>query len=97
MAAAMARQRIHVLVTGRVQGVFFRSCTQKEATRLKLTGWVRNRPDGSVEAVVEGEAEAVDLMRAWFHKGSPMSMVGRVQVNEEEVLGDNRSFEIHYY
>lgn len=93
----MAQRRIHVIVEGRVQGVFFRAYTREEAARLKLTGWVRNRPDGSVEAVAEGEAEAVEQLKRWFLRGSPMSEVKRVEANEEEVSGDNRFFEIHYY
>ncbi|MCK5226908.1 MAG: acylphosphatase, partial [Desulfobulbaceae bacterium] len=50
----MEKKRYHVVVEGRVQGVFFRACTQEEALRLNLTGWVRNRPEGTVEALIEG-------------------------------------------
>lgn len=93
----MARKRVHVIVAGRVQGVFFRAFTREEAMKLKLAGWVRNRPDGSVEAVVEGEPEAVNRMVSWFYRGSPMSSVSRVQVTAEEAVGETDSFEIHYY
>jgi len=93
----MSQKRIHVIVEGRVQGVFFRSFTQLEAKKLGLAGWVRNRPEGTVEALVEGEEAKVDMMIHWFHHGSPMSRVSRVQVTEEEPVGGNTDFEIHYY
>ena len=93
----MSQKRVHVIVQGRVQGVFFRAHTREEAKKLGLTGWVRNRPDRSVEALVEGEAAEVDRMISWLHIGSPMSRVDRVQVSEEDPVGDNRNFEVHYY
>ena len=92
----MALKRIHVIVEGRVQGVFFRAYTKEEADKLKLTGWVRNQSAGSVEALVEGEAEAVDRMIAWFHAGSPMSQVTIVRVTEEEIVNEHQDFSIHY-
>ena len=90
-------KRIHVIVEGRVQGVFFRAYTRDEAVRLGLCGWVRNRPDGSVEALVEGEKSAVGKMIQWFHLGSPHSNVAQVHVTEEAPVGDSSTFEIHYY
>jgi acylphosphatase len=90
-------KRIHVIVEGRVQGVFFRAYTKDEAVRLGLLGWVRNRPDGTVEALVEGEKNAVAKMVQWFHQGSPHSYVEKVQVTEEAPVGDSKTFEIHYF
>ena len=90
-------RRIHVIIEGRVQGVFFRAYTRDEAVRLGLCGWVRNRPDGSVEALVEGEKYAVENMIQWFHQGSPHSNVTRVHVTEEAPVEDSSTFEIHYY
>ena len=90
-------KRIHVIVEGRVQGVFFRACTRDEAVRLGLSGWVRNRPNGSVEALVEGEKGAVNKMVQWFQQGSPHSIVEKVHLSEESPLGDFGTFEIHYY
>ena len=84
------------VVHGRVQGVFFRAYTQDEAVRLSLKGWVRNRPDGSVEAVLEGEESAVDQMLEWLHKGSPMSLVSGVLVTEEKPIGEMSPFSIRY-
>ncbi len=92
----MTHKRIHVIVQGRVQGVFFRAYTKEEADRLGLVGWVRNRHDGEVEALIEGEAAAVDRMLDWLHQGSPMANVVRVQVTEEEAVGEHRDFAINY-
>ena len=91
------KKRVHVIVEGRVQGVFFRAYTSDEAKKLSLTGWVRNRPEGTVEAVVEGDAGAVDTMLRWFNQGSPGSKVTEVHVSEEPPVGDSTTFEIHYY
>ena len=94
----MAQKRVRVIVEGRVQGVFFRAYTKEEADRLGLGGWVRNRHDGSVETLIEGEAAAVDRMIGWLHEGSPMANVIRVQVAEEEVTGEQLGgFAIRYY
>ncbi len=90
------KKRAHVIVEGRVQGVFFRAYTSDEAKKLGLTGWVRNRPDGSVEAVVEGDTESIETMLHWFHQGSPGSRVTDVKVQEESPVGDMSGFEIHY-
>ncbi|MGW8161841.1 MAG: acylphosphatase [Desulfobulbales bacterium] len=90
-------RRVHVIVKGRVQGVFFRAYTKDEAVRLGLSGWVRNRPDGSVEAVVEGENDAVAKMVQWFNQGSPHAFVEKVHMTEEPPVSETDSFEIHYY
>lgn len=90
-------KRIHVIVEGRVQGVFFRAYTRDEAVRFGLSGWVRNCPDGSVEAVVEGEQGAVEKMVQWLHQGSPNSNVAKVHLTEEAPVGESGTFEIHYY
>jgi acylphosphatase len=82
----MIRRRVRV--TGRVQGVFFRDACRREARRRSVNGWVTNREDGSVEAVFEGEPDAVDALIAWAHRGSPASAVDRVEVSEEEPTGE---------
>jgi acylphosphatase len=89
--------RVHVIVGGRVQGVFFRAFTREEAVRLGLSGWVRNRPNGSVEAIIEGEKTAVERMLQWLHQGSPNSIVETVDATEESPVGELSTFEIHYY
>ena len=72
--------RAHVIVTGRVQGVSYRAYTEREARRLGLRGWVRNRSDGTVEAVFEGPRATVEAMVAWCRRGSPAARVADVQV-----------------
>jgi acylphosphatase len=80
--------RAHVWVQGRVQGVSFRAYAQHEAVRLGLRGWVRNLPDRRVEAVFEGQREAVDQMVQWCHRGSPLAQVTRVTVEWEDPDGE---------
>jgi len=84
----MKKRRVHVWITGRVQGVFFRAYTRDAAQLIGVTGWVRNLPDGRVEAVLEGEADKVEKMIEWCREGSPMSRVDRVDVLEEVYTGD---------
>jgi acylphosphatase len=79
---AVIRRR--VIVSGRVQGVFFRETTRHLAERAGVAGWVRNRPDGTVEAVFEGEPDAVEQLIEASRSGPPMAEVTDVQVIEEE-------------
>ncbi|MFZ1985748.1 MAG: acylphosphatase [Desulfatitalea sp.] len=88
--------RAHVIVSGRVQGVFFRAETRRAAERLGVHGWVRNRADGSVEALFEGQQAAVNDAIAWCHHGSPMARVTDVQVSWETYLGDLAGFSIRH-
>lgn len=85
-----------VIVSGRVQGVAFRAYARAAARKVGATGWVRNLPDGKVEALVEGDRERVDSMVAWFHKGSPSSRVEKVTVYEETPTGQFSDFEITF-
>jgi acylphosphatase len=82
----MIRRR--VIVAGDVQGVFFRASCQQEAARLGVAGWVANRPDGTVEAVLEGPAEAVEQVVAWCRVGPAHATVEDVEVTEEDVAGE---------
>ncbi len=91
----MAEKRAHVIVSGRVQGVFYRSETEKAASAKGLKGWVKNRSDGTVEAVFEGDEEAVASMIEWCKKGSPRAKVDKVDVDWEEPKGES-SFEVRY-
>jgi acylphosphatase len=72
----------HLIIHGRVQGVGFRDAMRWEAERLGVTGWVRNRRDGTVEAVVAGSATAVTEIVQWAHRGPPAAQVSRVAVAE---------------
>ena len=71
-----------VLVHGRVQGVGFRYATLEAAQEARVAGWVRNRRDGAVEALVQGEEAAVEALIAWCRRGPPASRVAHVEVTE---------------
>lgn len=87
-------QRAHVIISGRVQGVFFRANTQRAAARHGVTGWVRNLPDGTVEAVFEGSGDSVDAVVEWCRTGDPPSRVDHVAVSREPCTGAFDGFEI---
>ena len=91
----MAKSARHVHVTGRVQGVFFRAWTHEQAERLGVNGWVRNCPDGSVEAHLEGEEAAVNWLIDLIGDGPPSARVANVRVSDAEVEGSN-SFEVRH-
>jgi len=84
--ANVVRRRI--VVDGRVQGVFFRASAEREAARRGLTGFARNRGDGSVELAVEGPEDAVDQFVAWARVGPPRATVTSVEVNDEAPTGE---------
>ena len=92
----MGKLRAHVLIKGRVQGVFFRAETGSQAHRLGIVGWVRNRWDGRVEAVLEGEEKAVQKMITWCYKGPPAAIIEDVEVEWEDYKGEFTSFSIRY-
>jgi acylphosphatase len=79
--AIMAETVLRLEIRGRVQGVGYRASMAAQARRLGLCGWVRNRRDGSVEAVIAGPAEAVQRLVAWSHMGPPAAVVDRVQAS----------------
>ncbi len=84
------------MIKGRVQGVFFRAETRSQAYSLGLTGWVRNRWGGSVEAVFEGEDQKVRKMIAWCYKGPLSAVVEDVEVEWEDYKGEFASFSVRY-
>ena len=90
------KTRAHVTVSGRVQGVFFRSRTKREADSRDVKGWVRNRDDGGVEAVFEGDEEAVKAMVEFCKRGPAGAKVTEVDVAWENYAGEFREFEIKY-
>jgi acylphosphatase len=87
---------IHVNITGRVQGVFFRAYTQKAAQELGINGYVKNMPDGSVQAVFQGGQEQIDQMVAWCHTGSPSSSVAKVRIEKAIDTAAFHRFDIQY-
>jgi acylphosphatase len=80
----MGQKQVHLVVQGRVQGVYFRASTQQEAQRLTLRGWVKNRPDGSVEILAQGSEETLKQFVTWAHRGPSSARVDHVQ----QVWGD---------
>ncbi len=91
-----ANARMHLVITGRVQGVWYRGSAQSEAQGLGLSGWVRNRADGDVEVVAEGPRAALEALVEWCRNGPPMAHVEDVQVRWEEPLQETQDFHIRY-
>ena len=89
-------ERVHVFVSGRVQGVFFRANTRAEAKRLGLKGWVKNTPDGRVELVAEGPSRAVNELISWCHKGPAYSRVDKVEFHKETPTGKYDEFSVRF-
>jgi acylphosphatase len=85
--------RLHCFIDGRVQGVCFREYTKRQARLHGVAGWVRNLPDGRVEAVFEGDPAAVNRLRAWAQEGPPSALVISVEAREEDLCGEH-GFEI---
>lgn len=88
--------RAHVFVSGKVQGVFFRSSTRDKALELGIAGWVRNLGDGRVEAVFEGEQENIEKMVEWCRSGPPYAQVEKVEIVPEDYKGEFKGFAIRY-
>ena len=85
-------ERVHLLISGRVQGVFYRASTEAKARELGLGGWVRNLPDGRVEAVAEGPRAMLEQLVAWCHQGPPAARVGHVEPVFSEASGEFGDF-----
>jgi acylphosphatase len=90
----MGLKQVQVIVRGRVQGIYFRASAQREARRLGLTGWVKNRPDGGVEILVEGEEDGLKDLIGWAHRGPSAARVERVDVRWRGFAGDFSDFRI---
>lgn len=88
--------RLHIVIEGIVQGVFFRASTIEESSKLGLTGWVKNCSDGRVEAVFEGETDKIEQIVEWCKKGPPGAVVSNVETIWEQATGDYDSFTIKY-
>lgn len=90
------KAKVHLVISGRVQGVFFRMETKRAADRFGVFGWVRNRTDGTVEAVFEGDKEKVDALIEWCHHGPPHADVKSIQVDEKDYSGEFSEFSVVY-
>ena len=88
--------RLHIVIEGIVQGVFFRASTIEESSKLDLTGWVKNCPDGRVEAVFEGNTDKIEKILEWCKEGPPGAVVRNVETIWEQATGDYDSFTIKY-
>ena len=88
--------RAHVLVSGRVQGVFFRQEIQERASRLNVSGWVRNTHDGRVEVVFEGEKKNVERLIEFCRRGPAYAHVTKTEVTWKDYLGEFEDFRIRY-
>jgi len=88
-------RRIRAIVSGRVQGVSYRASTAAKARQLGLAGWVKNRPDGSVELEAEGPPDQVGALVTWCHHGPPAARVDLVAVEELAPVGDE-DFDVRY-
>jgi len=88
------RKRVHLLVSGLVQGVFFRASTWTKAQKLELTGWVTNLNNGQVEIIAEGKDKNIAQLIDWAKRGSTSSKVDNVKIDHEEYVGEFKSFRI---
>jgi len=89
-------KRVHLFVSGRVQGVFFRASTRDTARRLGLTGWVRNLPDGRVEGLFEGDEEALRRLIEWCRSGPAGAAPEKLELEWKDYSGGFRDFRIRY-
>jgi acylphosphatase len=92
----MDKIRSHLIIQGRVQGVWFRESTRREASSLGVYGWVKNRPDGTVEVLVEGPVEEVKKLVRWCHHGPSSAVVRSVQEKEGPWTGEFDSFDVTF-
>lgn len=90
----MGQKRIHLNVRGRVQDVYFRASTQREARRLGLTGWVRHRSDGGLELIAEGEEDQVKDLLAWAQTGPSPARVDKIDTRWRSYTGEFNDFKI---
>jgi len=90
----MEKARMRLAIEGQVQGVFFRASAQAEARRLDLQGWIRNRTDGSVEALAEGDKGQLEAFAAWCRRGPREARVENVQVQWEKYRGEFQDFRV---
>lgn len=88
------KARVHIFISGRVQGVLFRHNTQKMAKKLALTGWVSNLADGRVEAVFEGELGKIEEIIKWLKKGPFLAKVENIEITKENYKGEFKNFKI---
>ena len=92
----MVQKRVHLFVTGRVQGVFFRQATRVIAIKNYVTGWIKNLDDGRVEIVAEGEESNIDALASWCKTGPANSRVDEFELSDESLTSEFENFEVRY-
>lgn len=92
----MASRRIHLLISGRVQGVCYRAYTQRQGQDLGVAGWVRNLPDGRVEVVAEGPEDQLKQLVTWCWSGPPWAMVHAIEEVWQDPSGEFQTFGVRY-
>ena len=92
----MVQKQIHIFVTGRVQGVFFRQSTKVMAIKNNAKGWVRNLDDGRVEIIAQGETQDIDNLAHWCKTGPANSRVDEFELSEENISDEFETFEVRY-
>lgn len=97
LKSEMAKVGVHIVVEGMVQGVFFRSNTCDQAAELNVTGWVKNLPDGRLEAVFEGDKKNVEKIVKWCRHGPPNAYVTKVEIRWGDYTGEFKDFGVRYY
>ncbi len=90
------RKHYKIIVTGKVQGVFYRKNTKQKAQELGLTGYVKNMPDGTVKIEAEGEGDKLEILKEWCYQGSPAANVSNVKVETSNDLKNYSKFTIKY-
>jgi len=92
----MKNQRVHILIRGKVQGVFFRQALKVLAVKNNVRGWVRNLKDNRVEALVEGDDKSINLIIEWAHHGPANARVDEIKFNNEEFKNEFTTFDVLY-
>ena len=92
----MENKSVHILVTGKVQGVFFRQATKVIAIKNHVTGWVKNLESGQVEILLEGEDQNVNSIVEWCHNGPANSRVDEIKIEQQKFSGQYLNFEVRY-
>lgn len=92
----MVKQRTHILVTGKVQGVFFRQATKVVAIKNNVNGWVKNLENSQVEILLEGEETDVNSVVGWCRNGPANSRVDKIEINQQIFVGELLNFEVLY-
>ena len=92
----MSNQRIRIIVTGKVQGVFFRQSLKFKAKQNEIFGWVKNLKDGRVEAILEGDEEKINRIIEWAHGGPANARVEDVEIQNEKFIGEFSKFDVLY-